>query len=109
MSRRERSPVRLACDKIELGPGDFERVCEWTCDESRVTAVELVERGAPRFTAILHRNTKPTAKKYPWQLSFFTDGEPTGDSTHTSCKAALATAPHSVWRLKNVGGRTGRR
>jgi hypothetical protein len=104
VSTRRRSPVWLDCQNFSTG-FDNEKLCDWACDEDRLAAAEFSERGAPQFTAIVHRNTKPDRKTYPWQVSYFTNGEPTGDSTSKSCRGILQNVPHAIWRLRSASRR----
>lgn len=107
MAKQRRSPVYLHCERLfPDDPHDHEKLCEWRCDEDRVAGVELEERGAPQFTALLHRSSKPDAAEHPFQMSFFRKGEPLSDSRGKGCAVLLnRVTPHHGWRLRKVHSR----
>lgn len=100
-----RSPVRLERDRSQVGVNvekiTGERHYDWVCDEARLGVAKFVERRDKSHYAILHRTTRPKAA--PWQVSFFDDLGPVGDSEAKTCELALRDhLPRRVYRLREV-------
>ena len=97
-----RSPLRMVCRPwpfaSQLEEPFQRKLCRWTLvDPAWRGVAEFVDRGNPRFRAILH----PSTKTRQWQLSWIDDKIPTGDMQGPVAEL-LREVPPINWRLKQI-------
>lgn len=97
---KRRSPIRCVTHHNEILNA---KLSKWVCDESRLLGAKFQDRKLPHHTAVLHRS--PKIPGY-WQVSYFSDGVPWGDTQYRSCQEAVGGYVPSRWRLRKVIWRT---
>lgn len=88
---RRKSPLKVVCKTLLLGI----KRCDWT-PVGPFRGAEFVGRDSPN-TAIVHPSTKHDGK---WQVSYFDDRGPVGDSQHPSASEALKQVSPRRWKLR---------
>lgn len=93
---RKISPIRCVTHHNEILN---RRLSKWICDSDRLLGAKFQDRLHTRHTMVLHRSSK--IKGY-WQVSYFVDDEPWGDSQFKNCQDAVGGYVPSRWRLRKV-------
>ena len=89
---RRKSPLRVGCRTLAFGI----KSCDWKV-VGDFRGAEFTSRTRSGESAIVHPSTKRIGN---WQVSFFDEQGPSGDSQHASSAEALKMVSPRKWKLK---------
>ena len=89
---RRKSPLRVTCRTLAFGI----KSCDWKV-VGAFRGAEFVSRSQQEAWAIVHPSTKRSGM---WQVSFFDEHGPVGDSQHSIVEDALKQVAPRRWKLR---------